>query len=85
MNCFKCGKIGHVSSQCQVKQGFPPGNGFKRPPPIRAIQEEETEAENMSEEEITERLNFEESAEYLPYADDCEQLMPEEEQEDTDY
>ena len=23
MNCFKCGKIVHMSSQCQLKQGFP--------------------------------------------------------------
>ena len=85
MNCSKCGKIGHTSSQCQVKQGFPPGHGFKRPRPIREIQEEETEAENMTKEEITEQLNFEESAEYHLYADDCEQSMPEEEQKDTDY
>ena len=85
MNCFKCGKIGHISSQCQVKQGFPPGHGFKRPPPVRAIQEEETEAENMTEEEITEQLIFEESAEFLPYAEDYEQSMPEEKLEDTDY
>ena len=85
MNCFKCGKIGHMSSQCQVKQGFPPGHGFKRPPPVRVIQEEEIEAENMTEEEIADHQNFEDSAEYLPYADDYEQLRPEEEQEDTDY
>ena len=52
---------------------------------VRAIQEEETKAENITEEEITEQLIFEESAEFLPYAEDCEQSMPEEKQEDTDY
>ena len=39
----------------------------------------------MIEEEIADHQNFEDSAEYLPYADDYEQLRPEEEQEDTDY
>ena len=85
MNCFKCGKIGHMSSQCQVKQGFPPGHGFKRSPLVRVIQKEEIEAENMTEVEIADHQNFEDSAEYLPYADDYEQLRPEEEQENTDY
>ena len=74
-----------ISSQCQVKDGFPPGHGFKRPPPVREIQEEETEAENMTQEEITEQLIFGESAEFLLYAEDCEQSMPEEKLEDTDY
>ena len=66
------------------KAGFSPGHGFKRPPPVRAIQEEETEAENMTEEEITEQLIFEESPEFLPYAEDYEKSMPEEKLEDTD-
>ena len=65
--------------------GYSPGHGFKRPPPVRVIQEEEIEAENMTEEVIAGHQNFEDSAQYLPYADDYEQLRPEEEQEDTDY
>ena len=70
MNCFKCAKIGHMSSQCQVMQGFLPGHGFKCPPLVGVIQEEATEAENTTEEEIADHQNFEDSAEYLPYADD---------------
>ena len=85
MNCNKCGRIGHLANQC-YKQGFQAGQNIKRPPqPIRIIQEEETEKEWMTQEEIQEQSTYEESAEYQLLVEDLDQPMQKEEPENTDY
>ena len=64
-----CGKIGHFAPQCFVKpQGFPPGQHQKRPPqPIRTIQQNEyTDNMEMTNEEVQEQIEYEESSEYQP-------------------
>ena len=88
MTCHKCSKIGYIAAQCFVKyQGFPPDQYQKRPPqPIRTIQENEyTYHIEMTNEEVQEQIEYEESAEYQPYADDSSPYEEEEEQENTDY
>ena len=87
MNYHKCGKIGHFASQCMTKpQVFSPGHNFKRPPPpVRTLQEEETEGIEMSQEEVQEQIDYEDSAECLQYAEDSDLFKPEEELENTDY
>ena len=86
MNCYKCGKTGHFANQCHIRQGFQPGQSVKRPPqPIRMLQEESTDAIEMTPEEVQEQIDFEDSAEFLPYAEDSYLLEQEEEQEVTDF
>ena len=85
MNCNKYGRIGHLANQC-YKQGFQVGQNIKRPPqPVKIIQEEETEEEWMTQEEIREQSTYEESAEYQLLAEDLDQSMQKEEPENTDY
>ena len=85
MNCYKCGKTGHFANQCHIRQGFQPGQNVKRPPqPIRTLQEESTDAIVMTPEEVQEQIDFEDSAEFLPYAEDSGLLEQEGEQEITD-
>ena len=85
MNCNMCGRIGHLANQC-YKQGFQVGQNIKiAPQPIRIIQEEETEKEWMTQEEIKEQSTYEESAEYQLLAADLDQSMQKEEPENTDY
>ena len=88
MTCHKCGKIGHLAAQCFVKpQGFLSGQHQKRSPqPVRTIQEDEyTDHMEMTNEEIQEQIEYEDSAEYQPYADGSGPYEQEEEQENTDY
>ena len=86
MNCYKCGKTGHFANQCHIRQGFQPSQNVKRPPqPIRMLQEESTDAIEMTPEEVQEQIDFEDSAEFLPYAEDSDLLEQEEEQEVTDF
>ena len=88
MTCHKCGKIGHLAAQCFVKpQGFQSGQHQKRPPqPVRTIQEDEdTDHMEMTNEEIQEQIEYEDSAEYQPYAEDSGPYEQEEEQENIDY
>ena len=82
MNCYKCGK---ATNQFHVRQGFQPGLNVKRPSqPVRMLQEENTDALQMTPEEIQEQIDYEDSAEFLPYAEDSDLLEQEEELEDTD-
>ena len=61
------------------------GQNIKRlPQPIRTIQEEETEKEWMTQEEIQEQTTYEESAEYQLLAEDLDQSMQKEEPENID-
>ena len=86
MICYKCVKTGHFANQCHVRQGFQPNLIVKRPPqPVRMVQEENTDALQMTPEEVQEKIEYEESAEYQPYADDSGPNEQEEEQENTDY
>ena len=86
MICYKCGKTGHFANQCHVKQGFQLGLNVKRPPqPVRMVQKENTDALQMTPEEVQEQIEYEESAEYQPYADDSGPHEREEEQKNTDY
>ena len=63
--CYKCGKTGHFSNQYHVRQGFQPGLNVKRPPqPVRMVQQENTDALQMTPEEVHEKIEYEESAEY---------------------
>ena len=67
-------------------QDFSPGYNFKRPPPpVRILQEEETEGMEMSQEEVQEQIDYGDSAECLQYAEDSDLFEPEEELENTDY
>ena len=85
MICNKWGKRGHFANQCPVRQGFRPGLNVIRPPqPVRMVQEENTDAIQMTPEEVQEQMKYEESAEYQPYADDSGPYEKEEEQENTD-
>ena len=82
INFHKYGKIGHFASQCMTKlQGFP----SRPPPPVRTLQEEETERMEVSQEEVQEKIDYEDSAECLQYAEDSNLFKPEEELENTDY
>ena len=73
MNCNKCGRIGHLANQC-----FQVGQNIIRPPqPVRIIQEEETEKEWMTQEEIQEQSTYEESAEYQLLAEDLPGVLVE--------
>ena len=86
MICYKRGKTGHFANQCHIRQGFQPGLNVKRPPqPVRMVQQENTDAIQMAPEEVQEQLEYEESAEYQPYADDSVPYEQEEEQKNTDY
>ena len=49
------------------------------------LQEESTDAIEMTPEEVQEQIDFEDSAEFLPYAEDSDLLEQEEEQEVTDF
>ena len=61
MNCYKCGKRGHFAFQCHVRQGFQPGLNLKRPPQlVRMLQEENTDALQMTLEEVQEQIEYEE-------------------------
>ena len=82
MNFHKCGKTGHFAIQCYVRQGFQPDLDVKRPPqPARMLQEENTDALQMTPEEVQEQIDYEGLAEFLPYVDDSDPLEQEEEQE----
>ena len=84
--CYKYDKTGHFANQCHVRQGFQPGLNVKRPPqPVRMVQEENTDAIQMTPEEVQEEMEYNESAEYQPHADDSGPYEQEEEQEITDY
>ena len=84
MNCYKCGIKGHFANQFHVRQAFQPGLKVKRPPqPVTMLQEENTNALQMTLEEIQEQIDYEDSAEFLPYAEDSDLLEQEEEQETT--
>ena len=86
MNCYKCGKRDHFANQCHVRQGFQPSLNIKRPPQqTRMLQEENTDALQMTPEGVQEQIEYEELAEYQPYADDSGPYEQEEEQESTDY
>ena len=86
MICYKCVKTGHFANQCHVRQGFQPSLNVKRPPqPVRMVQEENTDALEITPEQVQEQIEYEESAEYQPYADDSGPYEQEEEQENTDY
>ena len=72
------------ANQCYVRQGFQSRLNVKRPPqPVRILQEENTDALQMTPEEIQEQIDYEDSAEFLPYAEDSDLLEQEEEQEAT--
>ena len=94
ITCLKCGKIGYFASQCFVKtQNFQQGQFQTRPPqPVKNIQEEQPQLEEkqdyyeMSQEEINERIHYEESAELKMLVSDYspsngQDLKP----EDTNY
>ena len=49
------------------------------------VQEENTDALQMTREEVQEQIEYEKSAEYQAYADDSGPYEQEEEQENTDY
>ena len=81
MTCHKCGKLGHIATQCYAKaQNFPLGQFQNRPPqnPVRNIQEIKDqgndtsclEFQEMSYEEIDEQLNYEETAEFQTFEGD---------------
>ena len=75
MNRYKCLKAGHFANQCHVKQGFQPDLNGKRPPqPVKMLQEENTDATQMTAEEIQEKIDYEDSAEFLLYAEDSDLL-----------
>ena len=57
----------------------------KTPQPIIMLQKESTDAIEMTAEEVQEQIDFEDSAEFLPYAEDSDLLEQEEEQEVTDF
>ena len=60
-------------------QVFSPGHNFQRlPPPVRTLQEEETERIEMSQEEVQEQIVYEDSAECMQYAEDSDLFKPEE-------
>ena len=67
--------MGHLAAQCQVKNpSFIAGQHTNRPPQVRTIQEEETVTyDPMTEEEMSEQVHYEESAEYQPCMDDYNQ------------
>ena len=86
MNCYKCVKTGHFANQCHIRQSFQPGQNVKRPPqPIRMLQEESMDAIEMTPEEVQEQIDFEDSAQFLPFAEDSDLLEQEEEKEVTDF
>ena len=70
MTCHKCGKLGHIATQCYA-QHFSSGQFRNRPPqnPVRQIQEIEDygndtsclEFQEISCEEIDEQLKYEET------------------------
>ena len=67
-------------------QGFPLDHNFKRPsPPVRTLQEKETEGMKMSQEEVEEQIDYKDSAEYLQYTEDSNLFKPEEKLENTKY
>ena len=82
MNCYKCVKTGYFANQCHVRERFQPGQNVKKSrQPVRMLQEESTDALQMTPEEIQEQIDYEDSSEFLPYAEDEDLLEQEEEQE----
>ena len=56
-----------------------------QPTRTQVVQEESTDELEMTPEEVQEQIDFEDSAEFLPYAEDADLLEQEEEQEVTDF
>ena len=52
---------------------------------MRIVLEENTDAIQITSEEVQEQIEYEESAEYQPYPDDSGPYEQEKEQENTDY
>ena len=90
MSCHKCGKLGHFASQCIVEQGFQTGQFQKRPPQIKTLQLEEqeneyTEYQEMTQDEIRERENYENTAESQIYLEAYSTYSEEETENNIDY
>ena len=56
-----------------------------QPTRTQVVQEESTDELEMTPEEVQEQIDFEDSAEFLPYAEDPDLLEQEEEQDVTDF
>lgn len=78
--CHKCGKPGHFAAQCYSKNtNFSMGQYGSRPPQVRNIQEdgETIFFEQMTEEEVSDQIHYEDTAEYQQSMDDYNQSLEE--------
>ena len=79
IKCHKCGKLGYSAAQCFTNtQNFQKGTSQKRSPEIRITRESEAmedylDKQEMTQEEITEQISYEETAESFHYPEDCSQ------------